>query len=49
MIMFLISEGMLSARLLGGYFVLRWSENGFPWQAGDAWPPSKDIAHLPFF
>ncbi|MEI8292858.1 MAG: heme-copper oxidase subunit III [bacterium] len=47
MIMFLISEGMLFAGLLGGYFVLRWSENGFPWQAGHAWPPSKDIAHLP--
>jgi len=47
MIMFLISEGMLFAGLLGAYFVLRWSENGFPWQAGHAWPPSPDIAHLP--
>lgn len=47
MIMFLISEGMLFAGLLGGYFVLRWAENGFPWQAGHAWPPSKDIAKLP--
>ena len=47
MIMFLISEGMLFAGLLGAYFILRWSENGFPWQAGHAWPPSKDIAHLP--
>ena len=49
MIMFLISEGMLFAGLLGGYFVLRWAENGFPWQAGHSWPPSKDIAHLPVF
>ena len=47
MIMFLISEGMLFAGLLGAYFILRWSENGFPWQPGHAWPPSKDIAHLP--
>jgi cytochrome c oxidase subunit 3 len=47
MIMFLISEGMLFAGLLGGYFILRWAENGFPWQAGHAWPPSKDIANLP--
>jgi cytochrome c oxidase subunit 3 len=47
MIMFLISEGMLFAGLLGGYFILRWAENGFPWQAGYAWPPSKDIANLP--
>ena len=49
MIMFLISEGMLFAGLLGGYFILRWAENGFPWQANHAWPPSKDIAHLPVF
>jgi len=47
MIMFLISEGMLFAGLLGAYFILRWSQNGFPWQAGHAWPPSHDIAHLP--
>ena len=46
-IIFLISEGMLFAGLLGGYFVLRWAENGFPWQTGHAWPPSKDIAKLP--
>jgi cytochrome c oxidase subunit III len=47
MIMFLISEAMLFAGLLGGYFVLRWSENGFPWQVDHAWPPSKDYAQLP--
>ena len=49
MIMFLLSEGMLFAGLLGGYIVLRLAENGFPWQSGYAWPPSKDIAHLPVF
>jgi cytochrome c oxidase subunit 3 len=47
MIMFLISEAMLFAGLLGGYFVLRWAENGFPWQPNHAWPPGKDTAHLP--
>jgi cytochrome c oxidase subunit 3 len=47
MIMFLISEGMLFAGLLGGYFVLRWAENGFPWQAGHAWPVGHDVPHLP--
>jgi len=47
MIMFLLSEAMLFAGLLGGYVVLRWAENGFPWQLGYAWPPSKDMASLP--
>ena len=49
MIIFLISEAMLFAGLLGGYIVLRISLNGFPWQAGHAWPPSADIPHLPVF
>ena len=49
MIMFLISEGMLFAGLLGGYFVLRWAENGFPWQPNHAWPPQEGIAALPVF
>ena len=49
MIMFLLSEAMLFAGLLGGYFVLRWSEVGFPWQAGHAWPPYAGIPHLPVF
>lgn len=49
MIMFLISEGMLFAGLLGGYFVLRWAEVGFPWQAGHAWPRGESIPHLPVF
>lgn len=49
MIMFLISEAMLFAGLLGGYFVLRWSENGFPWQASHAWPPIADLPALPVF
>ncbi len=49
MIMFLLSEAMLFAGLLGGYFVLRWSENGFPWQAGHAWPPDAAYAALPVF
>lgn len=49
MIMFLISEAMLFAGLLGGYFVLRWSETGFPWQAGHAWPPDSALPHLPVF
>lgn len=47
MIIFLISEAMLFAGLLGGYFVLRWSENGFPWQAGGAWPPEGVPVKLP--
>ena len=49
MIMFLISEGMLFAGLLGGYFVLRWAEVGFPWQAGYAWPRGEGIPPLPVF
>jgi cytochrome c oxidase subunit 3 len=49
MIMFLISEGMLFAGLLGGYFVLRWAEAGFPWQAGYAWPRGEGIPPLPVF
>ena len=48
MIMFLASEAMLFAGLLGGYFVLRWSENGFPWQAGHAWPPDPALPSLPW-
>lgn len=48
MIMFLISEGMLFAGLLGAYIVLRWTENGFPWQAGHAWPPNPDLPALPW-
>ena len=47
MVIFLISEAMLFAGLLGGYFVLRWSENGFPWQPGGAWPPSGVDVKLP--
>lgn len=49
MIMFLLSEGMLFAGLLGGYIILRIAENGFPWQAGHAWPPSSETPHLPVF
>jgi cytochrome c oxidase subunit 3 len=49
MIIFLISEAMLFAGLLGGYVVLRISLNGFPWQAGHSWPPTADIPHLPVF
>lgn len=47
MIMFLISEGMLFAGLIAAYVVLRWAENGFPWQPDHAWPPSPDYPHLP--
>lgn len=47
MIIFLISEGMLFAGLIAGYFVLRWSENGFPWQPGHAWPSDPALPHLP--
>lgn len=47
MIIFLISEGMLFAGLIAGYFVLRWSANGFPWQPGSAWPPDASLPHLP--
>ncbi len=49
MIMFLLSEAMLFAGLLGGYFILRWSENGFPWQENHAWPPDAGIPALPVF
>lgn len=48
MIMFLASEAMLFAGLLGGFFILRWSENGFPWQEGHAWPPNPEYAALPW-
>jgi cytochrome c oxidase subunit 3 len=48
MIIFLASEAMLFAGLLGGYFVLRWAENGFPWQPGHAWPPSESYVELPW-
>ena len=48
MIIFLASEAMLFAGLLGGYFVLRWAENGFPWQEGHAWPPNPKYAELPW-
>lgn len=48
MVIFLISEAMLFAGLLGGYFVLRWAENGFPWQAGAAWPPDPHYPELPW-
>lgn len=47
MIIFLISEGMLFAGLIAGYFVLRWTANGFPWQPGSAWPPDASLPHLP--
>jgi cytochrome c oxidase subunit 3 len=47
MIIFLLSEAMLFAGLLGGYFVLRWAENGWPWQPGNAWPPNPDYPGLP--
>lgn len=50
MLIFLASEAMLFAGLLGGYFVLRWSESGFPWQEGYAWPPEAyaNITRLPW-
>lgn len=48
MIMFLASEAMLFAGLLGAYFILRWSENGFPWQPDHAWPPNPEYAALPW-
>jgi cytochrome c oxidase subunit 3 len=48
MIMFLASEAMLFAGLLGAYFILRWSENGFPWQEGHAWPPNPEYPALPW-
>lgn len=47
MIIFLLSEGMLFGGLLAGYFVLRWAENGFPWQTLHAWPPDPSLPHLP--
>lgn len=47
MIIFLVSEGMLFAGLLAAYFVLRWTENGFPWQPNHAWPPDPSLPHLP--
>lgn len=46
MIIFLTSEAMLFAGLIAGYFVLRWSENGFPWQPNHVWPP-HGAPHLP--
>ncbi len=49
MIIFLVSEAMLFAGLIAGYFVLRWSENGFPWQPGHAWPRDPSLPHLPVF
>lgn len=48
MIMFLISEGMLFAGLIGGYFVLRFAANGFPFQEGHAWPPDASLPELPW-
>jgi len=48
MIIFLASEAMLFAGLLGGYFILRWAANGFPWQPGHAWPPDGVEVHLPW-
>ncbi|GAB4177964.1 MAG: cytochrome c oxidase subunit 3 [Terrimicrobiaceae bacterium] len=47
MIIFLASEAMLFAGLLGAYFVLRWTENGFPWQPGGMWPPEGVDIKLP--
>lgn len=46
MIMFLTSEAMLFAGLIAAYLVLRWSENGFPWQLNHVWPP-PGAPHLP--
>lgn len=49
MILFLVSEAMLFSGLIAGYFVLRWTANGFPWQPGHAWPPDPALPHLPAF
>ncbi|MEI8311922.1 MAG: heme-copper oxidase subunit III [Verrucomicrobiota bacterium] len=49
MIIFLFSEAMLFAGLIAGYFVLRWTATGFPWQPGSAWPPDASLPHLPVF
>lgn len=47
MIIFLLSEAMLFSGLLGAYFILRWTQNGFPWQPEHAWPPGSTTPHLP--
>ena len=47
MIIFLVSEAMLFSGLIAGYFVLRWTAIGFPWQPGAAWPSDPALPALP--
>ncbi len=48
MLMFLASEAMLFAGLIGAYIVLRWTQIGFPWQAGWAWPHDPALPDFPW-